>query len=85
MSDCKDRIVEYPCPGDTWVVEGDIPYLTVTGITPTGVIYYIIGLNAGQVTKKMATLGAFNALLLDRGLGNPYYATDSWIKTHGAF
>lgn len=76
---------DYPCAGDTWVNKDVVPYLTVTGVTPTGVIYYIIGLDVGQVTKKKATLDAFKALLVDRGLGIPDYATNRWITQHGAF
>lgn len=85
MSHPNNLSDDYPCAGDTWCNSENKPYLTVTGITPTGVIYYIIGLDAGQVTKKKATLSAFNALLADRGLGIPWYATDQWISLHGAF
>jgi hypothetical protein len=85
MSHPNNLSVDYPCAGDTWRNAEDQNCLTVTGVTPSGVIYYMKGLNFGSVKKHTASLGAFQEELKRYGLGIPHYATDEYIKTYGAF
>lgn len=76
--------VDYPCQGDTWQKEGR-DYLTVTAVTPTGVIYYMKGISCGNYSKTKATLSAFKNELERHELTIPHYCTDKYYHTYGSF
>lgn len=75
---------EYPCQGDTWQNSDGQDCLTITLVAPTGVVYYMKGINFGNVKKHKATLEAFQQDLIRYGLDKPAYCTDKYVKMYGA-
>jgi hypothetical protein len=75
---------EYPCQGDTWRLHG-VDFLTVTGVTPSGVIYYMKGIRNGNYSKTKTTLAAFKDDLARYGLGIPDYCTSKYYTNYGCF
>ena len=84
MSHPNNLSVEYPCQGDTWKNDEGQDCLTVTLVTPTGVIYYMKGINFGCVKKHQATLEAFKQERRRHGLDKPWYATMKYVTMYGA-
>lgn len=84
MSHPNNLSVDYPCQGDTWQNTEGQDCLTVTLVAPTGVIYYMKGINFGSVNKHKATLEAFQQDLKRHNLDKPHYCTNEYVNTYGA-
>jgi hypothetical protein len=84
MSHPNNLSDEYPCQGDTWQNTEGTDCLTVTLVSPLGVIHYMKGIGFGSVKKHRATVDAFKKDLERYGLDKPHYCTDKYVKMHGA-
>ena len=84
MSHPNNLSVDYPCQGDTWTSDEGQDCLTVTLVAPTGVIYYMKGINFGCVKKHKATLEAFQQDLKRYGFDKPHYSTSKYVNMYGA-
>lgn len=83
MSHPNNLSDEYPCQGDTWQKDGH-DFLTVTAVSPNGVIYYMKGISCGNYSKSKAILAAFQHELERYGLDTPDRCTDHYYRTYGS-